>query len=193
MGIHYPFWMVLSMMLQLSLIGLAGALLIGALFICACRTLAPEVRDWPNPSPRRLVDVTFQLLCDSFFRLAQHLFQCVKMSCLPHHINSVIYKYIYSCGSDYVDLRIRQHLPARIWNLRLKRGQLANTSRSSIAEHMISSRECVADFNVDQFSIQSRSHSPFHLKVLETHYVRSLQPSLCKQRDCLLGLNVISL
>ena len=115
----------------------------------------------------------------------------------PHHINSVIYKCTCSCGSDYVgrtsnrlDLRIRQHLPARILNLRLKRGQLANTSGSSIAEHMINSRECVADFNVDRFSILSRSHSPFHLKVLETLCV---QPSLCKQRDCLLGLNVISL
>ena len=47
----------------------------------------------------------------------------------PHHINSVIYKYTCSCGSDYVgrtsnrlDLRIRQHLPAQILNLRLIRG-----------------------------------------------------------------------
>ena len=58
---------------------------------------------------------------------------------------------------------------------------------------MINSWECVADFDVDRFSILSRSHSRFHLKVLKTLYVRSLQPSLCKQRDCLLGLNVISL
>ena len=105
----------------------------------------------------------------------------------PHYINSVIYKYTCSCGSDYVgrtsnrlDLRIRQHLPARILNLRLKRSQLANTSGSSIAEHMINSRECVADFNVDRFSILSRSHLPFHFEVLETLYIRSFQPSLCK-------------
>ena len=118
----------------------------------------------------------------------------------PHQINSVIYKYTCSCGSDYVgrtsnrlDFRIRQHLSAWILNLRLIWGQLANTSGSSIAEHMINSRECIADFNVDWFSILSRSHSLFHLKVLENLYVRSLQPSLCKQRDCLLGLNVISL
>ena len=117
----------------------------------------------------------------------------------PHHINSVIYKYTCSCGSDYIgrtsnrlDLCIR-HLPAWILNLRLIRGQLANTSGSSVAEHMINSRECVANFNIDRFSILSRLHSLFHLKVLETLYVRSLQPSLCKQRDCLLGLNVISL
>ena len=87
-----------------------------------------------------------------------------------------------------MDLRTKQHLPARILNL-----ERVNTSGSSIAEHMINSRECAADFNVDQFSILSRSHSIFHLKVLETLYTRSLQPSLCKQRDYLLGLNVISL
>ena len=118
----------------------------------------------------------------------------------PHQIDSVIYKYTCSCGSDYVgrtsnrlDLCIRQHLPTRILNLRLIRGHLANASGSSIAERMINSREYVADFNVDRFSILSRSHSLFHLKGLNTLYIRSLQPSLCKQRDCLLGLNVISL
>ena len=125
----------------------------------------------------------------------------MRKDVLPlHHINSVIYKYTCSCGSDYIDrysnrldLRIRQHLPARILNLRLIRGQLANIFGSSIAEHMINSWECVANFNIDRFSILSRLHSLFHLKVLQTLYVRSLQPSLCKQRDCLLGLNVISL
>ena len=58
---------------------------------------------------------------------------------------------------------------------------------------MINNRECVADFSVKRFSILSRSHSLSHLKVLETLFVRSLQPSLYKQRDCLLGLNVIGL
>ena len=93
----------------------------------------------------------------------------------PHHINSVIYIYTCSCGSDYVgrtfnhiDLRIRQHLPVPILNLRLKRGQLANTSGSSIADHMINIRECVADFNVDRFSILCRSNSLFHLSVRDS-------------------------
>ena len=109
----------------------------------------------------------------------------------PNRINWVICKYTCSCGSDYIgrasnrlDLRIKQHLPAHILNLELKRGELVNTSESSIADHMINSGECVGDFNVDRFSILSRSHSIYHLKVLEAFYVRSLQPSLCKQRDC---------
>ena len=115
-------------------------------------------------------------------RLATAVGRCYFSDVLPpHHINSVIYKYTCSCGSDNpgktsnsLDLRIRQHLSARILNLRLIRGQLENTSGSSIAEHMINSRGCVADFNVDRFSILSRSHSLFHLKLLETLYVRSL-------------------
>ena len=118
----------------------------------------------------------------------------------PHHINSVIYKYTCSCGSVYIgrtsnrlDLRIKQHLPGRILNQELKRGQLVKTPRSPIADHMINNRECVVDLNVDRFRNLSRSHFLYHLKVLETLYVRSLQPFLCKQRDCLLGLNVISL
>ena len=91
----------------------------------------------------------------------------MRKDVLPHHhINSVIYKYTCSCGSDYIgrtsnrlDPRIKHHLPARILNLEFKRGQLVNTSGSSIADHMINSKECVADFNVDRFSILSRSHS----------------------------------
>ena len=133
--------------------------------------------------------------------LTRTAFVSVRKDVLPpHHINSVIYKYTCSCGSDYIgrtsnrlDLRIKEHLPARILNIELKRGQFVNTSGSSIADHMINSRECVTDFNVDRFSNLSRSHSLYHLKVLETLHVRSLEPSLCKQRDCLLGLNVIGL
>ena len=59
----------------------------------------------------------------------------------PHHINSVIYKYPWSCGSDYIgrtsnrlDLRIKQYLLTHILNLELKRGQLVNTSGSSITD-----------------------------------------------------------
>ena len=100
----------------------------------------------------------------------------------PLHINSVIYKYTSSCGSDYIgrtsnrlDLRIKQHLPTRILNLELKRDQLVNASESSMADRMINNRVYVVDFNVDRFIILSRSHSLYRLKVLETLYVRSQQ------------------
>ena len=110
--------------------------------------------------------VLFFSFCASNFLTRTAFVTMLKDVLPPHHINSVIYKYTCSCGSDYIgrtsnrlDLRIKQHFPARILNLELKRGQLVNISGSSIADHIVNSRECVADFNVDRFSILSRSHS----------------------------------
>lgn len=63
----------------------------------------------------------------------------------------------------------------------------SNTSGSRlIAQQIINSRNWVSEFSVDRFSILSRSHSSYHFKVLESLYIRSCKPSLCKQRDCLL-------
>ena len=40
-----------------------------------------------------------------------------------------------------------------------------NTYGSSIAEHLINNRDCASSYRVDLFTILSRSHSDFHLKV----------------------------
>ena len=68
---------------------------------------------------------------------------------------------------------------------------LKNTYGSSIAEHLINNCDCGKTFHVDLFSILRKSHSSFHLKVLETVHILSGRPSLCKQREYLLGLNII--
>ena len=185
------------MMFWISLIKLKGAPLTSALFICVCRSRSEKFAKCITAA----VGKCYFLAAVRVIFLTRTAFVSMRKDVLPpHHINSVIYKYTYSCGNDHIgrmsnrlDLRIKHHLPACILNLELKRGQLVNTAGSSITDHMINCRECVADFNVDRFSILSRSHLLYHLKVLETLYARSLQPSLGKQRDCLLGLNVIGL
>ena len=68
-----------------------------------------------------------------------------------------------------------------------------NTYGSAIAEHLINNLECASTYSADLFTILSRSHSDFHLKVLETIYTLTHKPSLCKQRECLLGLNLIAI
>ena len=45
----------------------------------------------------------------------------------------------------------------------------------------------------DLFTILSKSHSNFHLKVIETIHILTHKPSLCKQRECLLALNLITI
>ena len=68
-----------------------------------------------------------------------------------------------------------------------------NTYGSAIAEHLINNRDCASTYSADLLTILSRSHSDFHLKMLETIYILTHKPSLCKQRECLLGLNVITI
>ena len=97
--------------------------------------------------------------------LTRTTFVSMRKYVLPlHHINSVMYKYTSSCGSDYIDST--SSLLACILNLELKRCQLVNTYGSSKADHMINSRKCMADFNVDRLTILSGSYSLYYLKCL---------------------------
>ena len=70
---------------------------------------------------------------------------------------------------------------------------LSNIYGSSIAERLIDNRDCAVNFRVDLFSILSKSHSLFYLKVLETIHILSGRLSLCKQKECLLRFNIISI
>ena len=112
-----------------------------------------------------------------------------------------IYIYIYIfCGLQYVgrpgqrlDARVKQHAPTKIWQGNSFVDHINNTYGSAIAEHLINNRDCASTYSADLFTILSRSHSDLYLKVLEAVYILTHKPSLCKQRQCLLGLNVITI
>ena len=119
----------------------------------------------------------------------------------PHHNSNVIYNFECGCGANYLgrttlrlDGRIQQHVPSKIRNGTYRATDvITNTYGSSITDHLLKNQSCAANFSTDSFSIISRAHSLYHLKILETIHVRLRKPSLCKQRECLLGLNVINL
>ena len=118
----------------------------------------------------------------------------------PHHNNPLIYTYKCICGLQYIG-RTNQRLDARIKHVttKIRNGTvsptdiLRNTYGPSIGEHLINNRNCANSFSVDWFSVESKSHSLYHLKILETLYILTNKPALCKQREGLLGLNVINL
>ena len=109
------------------------------------------------------------------------------------------YLFRYCCWSCYFgrtihkfDVRIEQHVPTKIrkfigWLI----DNFGKTKESSISEYFINNFDCA--MNLDLFSIISKSHSSFRLKVFETIYILSCRPSICKQKKCLLGLNIISI
>ena len=68
---------------------------------------------------------------------------------------------------------------------------IKNAYASSIAEHLINNRNCTSSYRTDLFTILSKLH--FHQKVLETIHIFTHKPSLCKQKECLLGLNLITI
>lgn len=68
-----------------------------------------------------------------------------------------------------------------------------NTSGTAILEHLLNNHQCPMSYYESVFSVLSQLHSDFHLNHSETIFINSRQPSLCKQKGWLLGLNIICL
>ena len=124
----------------------------------------------------------------------------VKMFSLPQHSNVLIFSFRCTCGLQYIgrtgqrlDARVKQHAPTKIWLENYFADHINNTYGFAIAEYLIDNCEYASTYSADLFTILSRSHSDFYLKVLETIYILTHKPSLCKQRQCLLALNVITI
>ena len=155
------------------------------------------MRDLQRKSHKLYKGVIFHPMCVWSFTLNPFWHLSVKMF-FPHHDNSLIYLFWYSCGSSYIgrtnqklDARIK-HVPTKIWNfIGGPMDNLRNIYESSIAEHLINNCGCAEKFRVDLFSVLSKSHSSFHLKVLEIIHILTGRQSLSKQREYLLGLNII--
>ena len=104
------------------------------------------------------------------------------------------------CSLQYIrrtnqrlDSRIKQKVPTKIQQGNYLADLINNTYGSSFEEHLINNRNCASSYNADLFTIVSKSHSDFRLKDLETIHIFTHKHSLCLQRECLLGLNLITI
>ena len=116
----------------------------------------------------------------------------------PQQSSSLICSFGCVCVLQYIgrtnqclDSRIKQHVLTKIWQGNYFADWINNTYGASFAEHLINNCNCASLYIENLFTILSKSHSDFHLKVLETIHILTYKPSLCKQRKCLLGLNLI--
>ena len=53
---------------------------------------------------------------------------------------------------------------------------------SAIGQHLITNPECAKTYTDDNFRIIGQVRSSFHLSVLESVYIKTQNPVLCKQR-----------
>ena len=117
----------------------------------------------------------------------------------PQHYSSLIYSFTCVCRLQYIGRtnqclhsRIKQHVPTKIRQENYFADQINHTYESSIAEHLLNNRDCALSYSADLFTTLIKSHSDYYQKVLETIHILTHKPSLCKQRECLLGLTLIS-
>ena len=66
-------------------------------------------------------------------------------------------------------------------------------SESAIGQHLIANPECAKTYTDDNFRIIGQARSSFHLGVLESVYIRTQNPVLCKQKEFIFHLDSSSI
>ena len=118
-----------------------------------------------------------------------------------HQKSNVVYKFACHCSKWYIgkttqrlQSRIDDHVPRCIrtiltipntgpkLNQKLADARKNAQASSSIAEHLAKNKECLANYNDDRFSILTTGRNEYHLSVLESTYIMSYEPALCKQK-----------
>ena len=57
---------------------------------------------------------------------------------------------------------------------------------SAIGQHLLTYPECAKTYTDDNFRIIGQARSSFHLSVLESVYIKTQNPVLCRQKECFL-------
>ena len=61
---------------------------------------------------------------------------------------------------------------------------------SAIGQHLIANPECAKTYTDDNFRIIGQARSSFHLSVLESVYVKTQNPVLCRQKEFVFSLGL---
>ena len=89
--------------------------------------------------------------------------------------------------------RIKQHVPTSIRKksntvreqppLICKKNNSKINCESAIGQHFIANPECAKTYSDDNFRIIGQARSSFHLSVLESVYIKTQNPVLCRQKQ----------
>ena len=61
---------------------------------------------------------------------------------------------------------------------------------SAIGQHLIANPECAKTYTDDNFRIIGQARSSFHLSVLESVYIKTQNPILCRQKEFVFSLGL---
>ena len=101
----------------------------------------------------------------------------------------VVYNFKFHCDSDYVERTSQRfHICRDLYvtksssNWLLNGSEKPGNSLSSIAGHLLNNMECAKHYEDKKFPILATGRNAYHLSVLESLYIKTLNPKLCKQQ-----------
>ena len=62
----------------------------------------------------------------------------------------------------------------------------------AIGQHLLENPECAKMYNDDKFRIIGQARSSFHLGVLESVYIKTQNPVLCRQKEFVFPLGLFN-
>ena len=105
--------------------------------------------------------------------------------------NNVIYNFKCHCNSEYVGRtskrfhqRRDEHVPPKIrkWMLDPTSRKPQATYFTAIGDHLIQNPQCAQNYSDDRFTILTRGRNQFHLSTLESLFIQTMKPVLCRQK-----------
>ena len=118
-----------------------------------------------------------------------YLYLCrVEISTFPLHYlgeNSITVIDNCSTSTRKKNTTIREQPPRMCNNSNSKM-----KSDSAMGQHLIKNPECAKTYSDDNFRIIGQARSSFHLSVLESVYIKTQNPGLCKQKEFIFSLGL---
>ena len=120
----------------------------------------------------------------------------------------VVYAFLCRCEAHYVGRtkqrladRIKQHVPTstrkKSNTVREEPPCICKNSKSkincesAIGQHLIANPECAKTYIDDNFRIIEQARSSFHLSALESVYMKTQNPVLCRLKDLFFSLGLL--
>ena len=131
----------------------------------------------------------------------------IQKDCVPIHQKSlVVYEFSCRCEARYVGCATQRledrikHVPTSIRKKThsereqpprsCKTPNAQNKYDSAIGQHLLENPECAKMYNDDKFRIIGQARSSFHLGVLESVYIKTQNPVLCRQKEFVFSLGL---
>ena len=126
---------------------------------------------WPKLHQNKIVRL--------FLDLVPHPFQQWARLAIsrPHVLNNEYYSRPHNTAREQ---------PPRI----CKNNKSKINCESAIGQHLIANPKCAKTYTDDNFRIIGQARSSFHLSVLESVYIKTQNPVLCRQKEFVFSLGL---